>query len=556
MEKLTENSVWQELTAHYQKTKKLEIKELFENDSQRFNKFSIQHENLLVDFSKNRANEQTIALLLELAKSRNVHKAINDLFLGEKINLTEKRSVLHTALRNFSHEPISVNGKDVMPEVFKEREQVRRLSEKIRNQQWKGFTGKTINCLVNIGIGGSYLGPRMVTEALKDYENTTIQIEFIANIDGADLRQALKNTDPETTLFIVSSKSFNTPETLINASIIRNLLMTRFQDEKAIASHFIAITANPEKAMEFGIPYQNILKLWDWVGGRFSIWSSMGFVLAVQIGYARFEEFLEGANDMDEHFRNTPLNKNIPVILALLGIWYNNFFNAQTYALLPYSQHLRLLPAYFQQVDMESNGKSVSKSNEIIDYSTGPVIWGQQGTNGQHAFFQHLHQGTKMIPFDLIGFVNSMEEYEHHDEQHEFLFANLLAQSKAFVEGKNSTQLLDELLSKGFSTEEAKGLLLHKSLQGNHPHNVILFDQLNPRNLGMVMAMYEHKIFIQGIIWDINSFDQFGVELGKELADDLMPYLKNERENDNLDNSTKGLINFYRNQRFSIKANL
>ncbi|MDQ3192894.1 MAG: glucose-6-phosphate isomerase [Bacteroidota bacterium] len=549
MEKLLENRIWNELTSHYQDVKSIHVKEHFEKDSERFSKFSLRMENLLLDYSKNKITDKTIELLIKLAKSRGVEKAINDLFEGIKINTTEKRPALHTALRSFSKNKLKVSGQDIMEEIRKEREKIKNISEKIRDGQWKGYSGKPIKYLINIGIGGSYLGPRMVTEALKEYADNSLKIKFISNIDSVDLKETLKKIDLETTLFIVSSKSFNTQETLTNASVVKNMLLNRFQDENAIASHFIGVTANPEKAVEFGIPEENILKIWDWVGGRYSVWSSVGFIIAVQIGYNHFEELLQGANEMDEHFKNAPLNKNIPVMLAVLGIWYNNFFKSETYALLPYSQQLRLLPAYFQQVDMESNGKSVTKQNEEVNYSTGAIIWGQQGTNGQHAFFQLLHQGTKFVPFDLIGFVNSFEDNEHFDEQQEILFANLLAQSKAFIDGKSPERVKKELLAKHISKEIIEDLKIHKSLPGNKPHNVILLDQLTPRNLGMIMAMYEHKIYVQGVIWDINSFDQFGVELGKELADELLPFLQDGIEDNKMDGSTIGLINYYKDHK-------
>ncbi len=468
------------------------------------------------------------------------------MFRGEKINFTENRAVLHVALRNRSNEPILADGEDVMPQVNAVLEKMGRFSAAVRGGQWRGHTGKPISDIVNIGIGGSDLGPVMVTEALRPYWQAGLRPHFVSNIDGTHISEALRGLDPETTLFIVASKTFTTQETLTNAHSARDWLLASLGDEAAVARHFVALSTNREAVQAFGIDPENMFEFWDWVGGRYSLWSAIGLSIAITIGMERFEELLAGAHDMDKHFRAAPLEENMPVILGLLGIWYNNFFAAQTHAILPYDQYLHRFPAYFQQGDMESNGKRVDRDGQVVDYSTGPVIWGEPGTNGQHAFYQLIHQGTKLVPADFLA---PMESHNPIGRHHEILLSNFFAQTEALMRGKNEDEARAELAAAGLAGEALERLLPHKVFPGNRPTNSLLFRKLTPHTLGRLIALYEHKIFTQGVIWRINSFDQWGVELGKQLAQAILPELQGETPVTGHDSSTNGLINHYKQQR-------
>ncbi len=543
---LPQTSVWRALKRHYKTIKDSQMKDMFANDPERFNKFSIKFENMLFDYSKNRINEDTMKLLVKLAKASGVEEAIKKMFSGEKINWTENRAVLHTALRNRSNNPVYVDGKDVMPDVNAVLAKMKTFCSKVRSGEWKGFTGKKIKNVVNIGIGGSDLGPVMITEALKYYADGP-DVYFISNIDGTDFVETTKNLDPEVTLFIIASKTFTTQETMTNANTAKEWLLKKLTDPKAVAYHFVALSTNKEGVEKFGINPENMFEFWNWVGGRYSSWSAIGLSIALSIGFDRFEELLAGANAMDKHFQTAPLEKNIPVIMALLGIWYNNFFNAESVAILPYDQYLHRFAAYFQQGDMESNGKYIDRDGNQVNYQTGPIIWGEPGTNGQHAFYQLIHQGTKLIPADFIGFVNSLNKVGDH---HVKLMANFFAQTEALMKGKSEEEVKADFAKDGINGEQAKMLLPHKVFQGNRPTNSILMDKLTPYNLGMLIALYEMKIFVQGIIWRINSFDQWGVELGKVLAKKIL-----NEENELLegkkvdltshDSSTAGLLKYF-----------
>ena len=539
---LLELPAWKALSAHWQTVRKLHMRDLFENDPLRFEKFSVKFNDILLDFSKNRITEETISLLTDLAKEVELDKWIEKMFAGELVNHTEKRAALHTALRNRTDKPIYVDGQDVMPEIRDVLARMEIISDTIRNGEWKGYTGRNIIDVVNLGVGGSDLGPVMVTEALRPYGKSGLRVHFVSNVDPSHICDTLKNLNPETTLFIVSSKSFTTQDTLENAKTARDWLLETARDEEAVAKHFIAVAANTEAAIEFGIAEDNILQMWDWVGGRYSLWSSIGISIAIYVGMDRFKALLEGAYDMDVHFQTAPLEKNMPVILALLGIWYNNFFNADTYAVLPYDQHLHRFPAFLQQVDMESNGKSVTRDGSYTDYSTGPILWGELGITGQHAFYQSLHQGTKLVPTDFMVPVESLNPVGQH---HAILLANFFAQTEALIQGKTEDIARQELEEQGLPEDEIKRLLPNKVFKGNKPSNTILFRALTPRTLGSIIAMYEHKIFVQGIIWNINSFDQWGVELGKQLADTIFKQLCAREPVNSHDVSTNGLINYY-----------
>ncbi len=536
LEGLTETTQWKKLEDHYQKIKNFHLRDLFAADRKRAEKFTLIEDDICFDFSKNRITEETLQLLIQLAVSRNLKQEIEWMFSGEKINRTEDRAVLHVALRNLSEKPIFVDGQDIMPGIFAVLGKMKTISEAIRQGDWKGFSGKPIKNIVNIGIGGSHLGPWMVTEALKYYSERELKVYFVSNVDGTDISETLRGLNPEETLFIAASKMFNTLETITNAHTAKEWLLSHFKSEKAITKHFLAISANKKAVMELGIDEDNILKFWDWVGGRYSLTSAIGLPIMISIGYDRFMELLQGFHHMDNHFRHTSFEKNIPVIMALLGIWYRNFFNAQTHAIFPYDQYLGRFPAYFQQGDMESNGKSVDRDGAAVNYQTGPIIWGEPGTNGQHAFFQLIHQGTLLIPCDFIGFVQSLNPIGDH---HKKLMANFFAQTEALAFGNSKEELLKD--------DVPDWLIPYRTFDGNRPSTTILIKKLTPFTLGQLIAMYEHKIFTQGIIWNIYSFDQWGVELGKTLAKKIVPELdKNHTATLNHDSSTNYLISFFK----------
>lgn len=544
MTTLSQSLAWRALEAHCKAIAPLHMREMFAADPSRFNKFSLMFKDILLDYSKNRITTETMTLLCSLARQAEVEKWRRMMFTGEKINFTENRSVLHTALRNRSNRAVMVDGKDVMPEVNAVLSHMKSFSDDVRSGKWRGYTGKAIADVVNIGIGGSDLGPVMVTEVLKPYGKPGLNVHFVSNIDGTHLAEVLKKVKPETTLFIVASKTFTTQETLTNAASARSWLMESAKDLAHVARHFVALSTNAKEVAGFGIDTKNMFEFWDWVGGRYSLWSAIGLSIAVYIGFENFEELLTGAHEMDEHFRTAPLEKNMPVILALLGIWYNNFFGAQTHAILPYDQYLHRFPAYFQQGDMESNGKFADRNGNTVDYSTGPVIWGEPGTNGQHAFYQLIHQGTKLIPAD---FIVPIETHNPIGEHHRILHSNFFAQTEALMKGKTPTEARTELQAVGMSGDALEKLLPHKVFEGNRPTNSIMFRKLTPRTLGSLIALYEHKIFVQGIIWNINSFDQWGVELGKQLAKAILPELQQPGTVSSHDSSTNGLINHYKN---------
>jgi len=541
---------WRALQQHYSQTAHMQMRELFAADPQRFDKFSLRFQDILLDFSKNRITDETLSLLLDLAVQADLSGWIGKMFSGAKINCTEDRAVLHVALRNRSNRPILVDGVDVMPAVNAVLAQMRRFTEAVRAGVWRGYSGQPITDVVNIGIGGSDLGPVMVTEALKPYGAAHLKVHFVSNVDATHIAETLKHLSPATTLFVVASKTFTTQETLTNAHTARRWLLDAAGDDAAVAKHFVALSTNAEEVAKFGIDTANMFEFWDWVGGRYSLWSAIGLPIALYIGMDHFEELLAGAHDMDEHFRSAPLAKNLPVILALLGIWYNNFHAAQTHAILPYDQYMHRFPAYFQQGDMESNGKSVTRDGEPVSCSTGPVIWGEPGTNGQHAFYQLIHQGTKLVPADFLA---PLESHNPLGQHHRILLSNCFAQTQALMMGKTAAEARAELLAQGLSGEALERLLPHKVFAGNRPTNSILFRKLTPRTLGSLIAMYEHKIFVQGMIWNINSFDQWGVELGKQLAKAILPELETPGEVAAHDASTNGLINHCKNQLFTAR---
>ena len=538
----TKTQAYKYLADHYIDMASVSLKDLFANDNQRFAKFSLQFEDILLDFSKNRVDDQTLALLIQLAKECSVKEAIAAMFSGEKINATEGRPVLHIALRNRSNKPIYVDGKDVMPDVNRVLNQMETFSDAIISGTWKGFTGKAITDVVNIGIGGSDLGPVMVTEALKSYK-TRLNMHFVSNVDATHIVEALKGLDPETTLFLIASKTFTTQETMTNAHSAREWFLASGASEKDVAKHFAALSTNTEGVAKFGIDTKNMFEFWDWVGGRYSLWSAIGLSIALSIGFDNFTELLAGAHAVDQYFESTDLDQNIPVILALVGIWYNNFFDAETNAILPYDQYMHRFAAYFQQGDMESNGKHVDRNGNPVDYSTGPIIWGEPGTNGQHAFYQLIHQGTKLIPCDFIAPAQSHNPLGEH---HNMLLSNFFAQTEALMNGKTHEEVVAELKKSGKTEEEIEKLAPFKMFDGNRPTNSILVKKITPRSLGSLIAFYEHKIFVQGIIWNIYSFDQWGVELGKQLAGKILPELKGNEEISSHDSSTNGLINQYK----------
>lgn len=560
MTALTHSTAWKALEEHYTTASQWQMRDLFAQDDQRFEAFSLRFNTILLDFSKNRITEETLTLLLALAEQADVTGWARKMFDGARINITEDRAVLHIALRNRANRPILVDGKDVMPEVNATLAHMRAFSDEVRNGVWTGYSGKAITDIVNIGIGGSDLGPVMVTEALKPYSRQdnqqgikpALKVHFVSNIDGTHLVEALKLCDPETTLFLVASKTFTTQETITNATSAKEWLLKSVPggDTSAIAKHFVALSTNAKEVAKFGIDVKNMFGFSDWVGGRYSLWSAIGLSIALYIGMDNFEELLTGAFEMDEHFLNTPLRANLPVIMGMLGVWYNNFFGAQTQAILPYDQYMHRFPAYFQQGDMESNGKSVNRAGESVDVSTGPVIWGEPGTNGQHAFYQLIHQGTKLIPCDFLA---PIETHNPLGEHHTILLSNFFAQPEALMRGKTAAEVRAELTAQGMSGEKLEALIPHKVFAGNKPTNSILFQKLTPRTLGSLIALYEHKIFTQGIIWNINSFDQWGVELGKQLAKAILPELEQSGLITDHDSSTNGLINYYKEHRNAVK---
>ncbi|WP_340114552.1 glucose-6-phosphate isomerase [Maribellus mangrovi] len=537
-----ETTAWKKLEEIYFEFEGKHMKELFEDDADRFEKYSLKFGDILLDYSKNILNDEVKSVLFELAKECGVKGAIDSMFSGEKINATENRAVLHTALRNRSNNPVLVDGKDVMPEVNEVLAQMKAFSEKVISGEWKGYTGKAITDVVNIGIGGSDLGPLMVTEALKPYKNH-LNLHFVSNVDGTHIAETLKAVDPETTLFIVASKTFTTQETMTNANSAKDWFLASAEDIAQVAKHFVAVSTNAEAVSAFGIDTANMFRFWNWVGGRYSLWSAIGLSIVLGIGYENYIELLEGAHAMDNHFRNEDFNKNIPVLLALIGVWYNNFYGAETEAILPYDQYMHRFSAYFQQGNMESNGKYVDRNGEQVDYQTGPIIWGEPGTNGQHAFYQLIHQGTKLIPCDFIASaINHNQLGDHHKK----LLANFFAQTEAMMVGKTEEQVTSELEAAGKSDEEIAALLPFKVFLGNIPTNSILVKKLTPHVLGSLIAMYEHKIFVQGVIWNIYSFDQWGVELGKQLANAILPELEGDNKVTGHDGSTNGLINAWK----------
>ena len=549
MSTLTSSPAWTALLAHRPAIEKVAIRELFTADPQRFARMSREACGLFVDYSKHRATRETIDLLLALAKQQDVEGWRNRMFAGDKtLNGTEHRAVLHVALRNRSSRPILVDGADVMPAVRAVLAKMRAFTERVRSGKWLGHSGKSITDIVNIGIGGSDLGPVMVTEALRPYWKSGMRVHFVSNVDGTHLAETLERVDPERTLFIVASKTFTTQETLTNATSARTWLLEQLDaGPEAVAKHFVALSTNATAVAAFGIDTANMFEFWDWVGGRYSLWSAIGLPIATIIGMDRFEELLAGAHEMDEHFRTAPLAENLPVLLAMLGVWYGNFFGADSHAILPYDQYLHRFAAYFQQGDMESNGKSVDRQNQpITDYTTGPVIWGEPGTNGQHAFYQLLHQGTRLIPCDFIA---PIESHNPLGEHHPILLANFFAQPEALMMGKTTEQARAELVAAKVPAAEVDALAQHKTFTGNRPTTSILVQKITPRTLGALTAMYEHKIFVQGIVWNLYSFDQWGVELGKQLASKILPELQSDGEVSSHDASTNGLINLYKSRR-------
>lgn len=536
---------WNRLEEYHFEFEGKHIKELFANDANRFEKYSLKFEDILVDFSKNIVDDEIRNALIDLAKECGLNEAVESMFTGQKINATENRAVLHVALRNRSNTPVTVDDENVMPEINAVLDQMKEFSEKVISGSWKGYTGKEITDIVNIGIGGSDLGPLMVTEALKPYK-TRLNLHFVSNVDGTHIAETLKKVNPETTLFIVASKTFTTQETMTNAISARDWFLKTASDEAFVKYHFVAVSTNAKAVSAFGIDTKNMFRFWDWVGGRYSLWSAIGLSIVLGIGYENYIELLDGAHAMDNHFRNTEFNKNIPVILALIGIWYNNFYGAETEAILPYDQYLHRFAAYFQQGNMESNGKYVDRNGEQVDYQTGPVIWGEPGTNGQHAFYQLIHQGTKLIPCDFVAPAISHNPLSDH---HPKLLANFFAQTEAMMVGKTEDQVKTELTTEGKSEAEIAELLPFKVFLGNIPTNSILVKKVTPRTLGSLIAMYEHKIFVQGIIWNIYSFDQWGVELGKQLANAILPELLDDKPVTGHDASTNGLINAYKEMR-------
>ncbi|MDD1795880.1 glucose-6-phosphate isomerase [Enterovibrio sp. ZSDZ42] len=542
----TQTAAWKALTAHFEDAQDLTLTKLFAKDANRFDKFSVNFgDDILLDYSKNLISEQTLDKLFALAEETELKTAIGAMFGGDKINQTEDRAVLHIALRNRSNTPVMVDGEDVMPHVNAVLEKMKAFSERVIGGEWKGYTGKEITDIVNIGIGGSDLGPYMVSEALAAYK-TRLNLHFVSNVDGTHIAETLKNLNPETTLFLVASKTFTTQETMTNALSARDWFLAKAEDQAHVAKHFAALSTNAKSVAEFGIDTDNMFEFWDWVGGRYSLWSAIGLSICLAVGYDNFIELLAGAHDMDNHFQQTPFSENVPVLLALIGIWYNNFYGAESEAILPYDQYLHRFAAYFQQGNMESNGKYVARDGLPVDYQTGPIIWGEPGTNGQHAFYQLIHQGTKIIPCDFIAPAISHNPLSDH---HPKLMANFFAQTEALAFGKTRDQVEAEFVAAGKAAAEVAELVPFKVFEGNRPTNSILVKQITPRTLGALIAMYEHKIFAQGAIWNIFSFDQWGVELGKQLANQILPELADQEAVASHDSSTNGLINAFKQWR-------
>ncbi|HJS54175.1 MAG TPA: glucose-6-phosphate isomerase [Chitinophagaceae bacterium] len=537
---------WKALQEHFSQMKNVQLRNLFENDPGRFSKYSIITRDIVFDYSKNIIDDNTIQLLLQLANECRVKSGIDAMFNGEKINETENRAVLHTALRNLSAEPVYTEGSDVMPGVRKVLKQMKNFCNRVHDGKWRGYTGKRIRYIVNIGIGGSDLGPFMVTEALKPYWLEDLQAYFVSNVDGTHIAEVLKKIKPERALFLIASKTFTTQETMTNAYTAREWFLEHAVDEKHIAKHFVALSTNETEVVKFGINKRNMFQFWDWVGGRYSLWSAIGLSIALTVGYKNFEELLAGAYESDQHFKKSSFQNNIPVLMALIGVWYTNFFGAQSEAILPYDQYLHRFAAYFQQGNMESNGKSIDRNGEAVEYSTGPVIWGEPGTNGQHAFYQLLHQGTPFIPCDFIA---PAQSHNPRGDHHQKLMSNFFAQTEALMNGKTEAEAEKELADAGLSNEAISKLLPYKVFAGNKPTNSFIAKKITPFNLGQLIAFYEHKIFVQGLIWNIFSFDQWGVELGKQLANKILNELKDDQRISSHDSSTNGLINVFKEMR-------
>ena len=547
MSALTQSAAWAALSAHRAAMAGVQMRDLFAGDPGRFSRFSLEAAGLLFDYSKNRITDETIKLLLDLARQQDVEGWRDRMFAGEKINTTENRAVLHTALRNRSNRPVLVNGKDVMPDVNGVLARMGRFVEAVRDGAWTGYTGQPITDVVNIGIGGSDLGPVMATEALSPYLHPEIGVHFVSNVDGTHIMETLEWLDPESTLFVIASKTFTTQETLTNAHTARRWFLDTAEDEAFVAKHFVAVSTNEAEVRRFGIDPENMFGFWDWVGGRYSLWSAIGLPIALGIGMSKFEDLLAGAHAMDEHFRTAPLDRNMPVLMAMLGVWYVNFWGATSYAVLPYDQYMHRFPAYLQQLDMESNGKSVDRQGTAVDYATGPVVFGEPGTNGQHAFYQLIHQGTELIPCDFLA---AAETHNPVGDHHRILLSNFFAQPEALMRGKTADEVRDEMRKKGVPATEIEELVPHRTFPGNKPTNSILFKKLDPATLGALIALYEHKVFVQGVVWNINSFDQWGVELGKQLASKILPELSQcGPAAGQHDSSTAGLIDWYRKHR-------
>jgi glucose-6-phosphate isomerase len=546
MAKATALPGWQTLALHRQEMEDVHMRDLFAQDPARFEKFSLHFGEILFDYSKNRITDKTMLLLFDLARQARLDEKIAAMFAGEKINRTEDRAVLHIALRNRTNRTIMVDGQNVMPDVNAVLAKIRRFSERVRSGAWTGYSGKAMTDVVNIGIGGSDLGPKMVTTALTPYGKDELRVHFVSNVDSTDLVETLKWLAPETTLFLIASKTFTTQETMANAHSARRWFLEAAEDEAAVAKHFVALSTNTKEVEAFGIDPENMFAFWDWVGGRYSLWSAIGLSIALAVGMDHFDQLLAGAHAVDEHFRTTPFEENIPIIMGLLGIWYNNFYGAESHAILPYDQYLIHFADYFQQGDMESNGKSVTQNGEWVDYSTGPVIWGQPGTNGQHAFYQLIHQGTKLVPCDFLAAAQSHNPLENH---HTLLISNFFAQTEALLQGKPADEVRAEVAASGLEGEALDRLTAAKTFPGNRPTNSFLYPKLTPYTLGALIALYEHKIFTQGAIWEINSFDQMGVELGKVLAKAILPELEGDEVVESHDSSTNGLIAAYKRMR-------
>jgi glucose-6-phosphate isomerase len=548
--KINESASWKKLEQHHRTIEPVLMRDLFAKEPDRFARLSLRLDDLLLDYSKNRVTDETMALLRALAREAGVEAMRDRMFAGEPINLTEGRAVLHVALRNRGNRPILVDGpngkQEVMPEVNAALAHMKSFSDAVRSGAWTGYTGKPIRHVVNIGIGGSDLGPVMVTEALRPYARRDLAMHFVSNVDGTHIAETLKVVDPETTLFLVASKTFTTQETMTNAHTARRWFLEHAKSDAHVAKHFAALSTNTKAVTAFGIDPANMFVFWDWVGGRYSLWSSIGLSIALSVGFEHFEALLTGAFEMDEHFRTAPLEQNLPATLALLGVWYNDFFGAATQAILPYDQYLHRFPAYFQQGDMESNGKGVTRDGQRVEVQTGPVIWGEPGTNGQHAFYQLIHQGTKLIPCDFLAAVETHNPLGQH---HELLLANYFAQTEALMRGLDEAEVRKDLAAQGLTGDKLEALLPHKVFPGNRPTNSLLYQKLDPRTLGRLIALYEHKIFVQGVIWNVNSFDQWGVELGKKLAGAIVPELAAPGDVTTHDASTRNLINEYKRRR-------